>query len=164
MAHASGASPATSSLDRAHVAYRSHTYTHDPTIASYGLEAAAALGVPAERVFKTLVVETGAGLAVCVVPVGAQLDLKAAARALGVKRVTMATPVVAERSSGMVIGGISPIGQKRRLPTVVDASAQLCDTVFVSGGRRGFDIELAPADLIAMTTAMMAPIARSGLR
>lgn len=150
--------PATVALERAGISFTLHAYEHDPSAASYGLEAAAALGVEASRVFKTLLVDTGAGLAVGVIPVDAKLDLKAIAHALGVKRCAMAEPAVAERSSGMVVGGISPIGQKRPLPTVLDASIQSFDTVLVSGGRRGLDVELAPADLQRLTKATVAAI------
>lgn len=156
--HAS--TPATVALTAAGVAFTVHTYDHDPAARSFGMEAVEALGVPAEQMFKTLVVDTGAGLAVAVVPVSGSLDLKAMASALGVKRVEMARPEAAERSSGYVVGGISPLGQKRRLPTVVDESAGLFDLVFVSGGRRGMDIGLAPTDLIAVSGARVADIAR----
>lgn len=158
--HASSGTPATVALDRAGVAYQVRAYHHDPAAASFGLEAAEALGVDPARVLKTLLVDTGSGLAVGIVPVDRQLDLKALAHALGVKRVTMADPAAAERSSGYVVGGISPVGQKRSLPTVLDESAVEQSTVLVSGGRRGFDLELAPADLVAVTRAVTAPIAR----
>jgi Cys-tRNA(Pro)/Cys-tRNA(Cys) deacylase len=151
---------ATLALDRAGVTYARHPYDHDPSAASFGLEAAAALGVDPERVFKTLLVDTGRGLGVGVVPVAGQLDLKAIAAALGVKSVTMADPVAAERSTGYVVGGISPVGQKRALPTVLDDTAYGFETVFVSGGRRGFDIELSPTDLAAVTRAVRASIGR----
>jgi Cys-tRNA(Pro)/Cys-tRNA(Cys) deacylase len=151
---------ATLALDRAGVPYARHPYDHDPSAASFGLEAAAALGVDPERVFKTLLVDTGRGLGVGVVPVAGQLDLKAIAAALGVKSVTMADPVAAERSTGFVVGGISPVGQKRALPTVLDDTAYGFETVFVSGGRRGFDIELSPTDLAAVTGAVPAAIGR----
>ena len=159
-----GAGPttqATQALDRAGVAYTRHTYEHDPAASSYGLEAATVLGLPPERVFKTLLVDTGRTLAVGIVPVDGQLDLKAISGALGVKSVTMAEPAAAERATGYVVGGISPIGQKRRLQTVLDASADQFETVFVSGGRRGFDLELAPGDLVRVTGAVVAPIGRS---
>lgn len=153
--------PATLALDRAGLAYRRHAYDHDPATDSYGLEAAAALQVEPARVFKTLLVEKAdAGLAVAIVPVTGQLDLKAVAAALGTKAVSMATPAAAERSTGYVVGGISPIGQKRGLPTVLDESALGFDTVFVSGGRRGFDLELAPADLLSVTGAQPARVGR----
>ena len=152
--------PATVALTRAGVPFEARGYEHDPAASSYGLEAADALGVPPERVFKTLLVQGEAGLAVGIVPVDRQLDLKAVAAALGAKKVAMADPAAAERSTGYVVGGISPIGQKRALPTVLDASALAHATVLVSGGRRGLDLELAPADLVAVTRATTAPIAR----
>jgi len=153
--------PATTALTRAGVAFTLHPYAHDQAAPSYGLAAAAALGVAPERVFKTLLVDTDAGLAVGIVPVDRQLDLKAVASALRVKRAVMAEPAVAERSTGYVVGGISPIGQKRRLPTVLDASANTHATVFVSGGRRGLDVELAPEDLARACAATLAPISRT---
>lgn len=161
MAHreASG-TPATVALTAAGVVFTQHTYDHDPSARSFGLEAAEVLGLPPEQVFKTLLVDTGTGLAVAVVPVAGQLDLKAMAGALGVKKVSMADPAAAERSSGYVVGGISPVGQKRALPTVVDESAELFDVVYVSGGRRGLDLGLAPSDLVAVTGATVADIAR----
>lgn len=152
--------PATVALTAAGVAFSQHVYEHDPAAPSYGLEAVAALGLPAEQMFKTLLVDTGTGLAVGVVPVAGMLDLKAMAAALGVKRVTMAEPAAAERSSGYVVGGISPVGQKRALPTVVDESAALFDVVYVSGGRRGLDLGLSPADLVRVTAAVLADVAR----
>ena len=147
-------------LTAAGVAFTEHAYEHDPAARSFGLEAAEVLGLPPEQVFKTLVVDTGAGLAVAVVPVAGQLDLKAMAAAVEAKRVTLADPVAAQRSSGYVVGGISPIGQKRRLPTVVDESAELFDVVYVSGGRRGLDLGLSPTDLVQVTGATVADIAR----
>ncbi|MBW8730970.1 MAG: Cys-tRNA(Pro) deacylase [Terrabacter sp.] len=153
--------PATVVLDRAGVAYSRHPYEHDPAAASYGLEAAAALGVEPSCVFKTLLVDTGTTLAVGVVPVDGQLDLKAVAAALGVKSVTMADPAAAERSTGYVVGGISPVGQKRALPTVLDETAYGFGTVYVSGGRRGFDIGLSPEDLASVTRARRARIGRA---
>jgi Cys-tRNA(Pro)/Cys-tRNA(Cys) deacylase len=124
----------------------------------YGLEAVAALGIPAERTFKTLVVTIDGGLAVALVPVDRSCDLKATAAALGAKRAAMADPRDAERATGYVVGGISPLGQKRRLPTVVDASATGFDTVFVSAGRRGLELEISSADLTRLTGAAVAPI------
>lgn len=152
--------PATVALARAGVAYSLHAYDHDPAAPSYGLEAAEVLGLPAGQVLKTLLVETGGGLAVGVVPVDRQLDLKAMAGALGVKRVALADAAAAERSSGYVVGGISPVGQRRALPTVVDEAATAYDVVYVSGGRRGLDLGLSPADLVRVTGARTAPIAR----
>jgi Cys-tRNA(Pro)/Cys-tRNA(Cys) deacylase len=157
---ASAGTPATTALSRAGVDFGVHPYEHDPAAPSYGLEAATALGVPAEQVFKTLLVEGERGLAVGVVPVTRTLDLKAVAAALGVKKVGLARPEDAERSSGYVVGGISPVGQRRALPTVLDESAMAFETVYVSGGRRGLDLSLAPADLVRATSAATAPIAR----
>ncbi len=147
-------------LTAAGVTFSQHAYEHDPGARSFGLEAAEVLGLPPEQVFKTLLVDTGAGLAVAIVPVAGQLDLKAMASALGAKRVTMADPAAAQRSSGYVVGGISPIGQKRALPTVVDESAELFDVVYVSGGRRGLDVGLSPTDLVRVTHAVVADIGR----
>ena len=152
--------PATTTLTRLGVAYDLHPYEHDPAAPSYGLEAAEALGVPPGHVFKTLLVQGERGLAVGVVPVDRTLDLKAVAAALALKKVSMADPAAAERSTGYVVGGISPIGQKRPLPTVVDASAASLDRVYVSGGRRGLDLSLDPADLVRVTGGSFAPIAR----
>jgi Cys-tRNA(Pro)/Cys-tRNA(Cys) deacylase len=152
---------ATLALDRAAVPYTRRVYDHDPSAASFGLEAASALGVDPQRVLKTLLVDTSRGLAVGIVPVAGQLDLKSLAAALGVKGVTMADPRAAERSSGFVVGGISPVGQKRALPTVLDETAYGFETVFVSGGRRGFEIELSPTDLASVTRAVRAPIGRA---
>jgi Cys-tRNA(Pro)/Cys-tRNA(Cys) deacylase len=152
--------PATVALTRARLPFRTHTYRHDPSVRSYGEEAARATGVESARIFKTLLVDTGSGLAVGVVPVSGSLDLKALAGALGVKRVGMAEPAAAERSSGYVLGGISPLGQRKALPTVIDGSARTFATVFVSGGRRGLEIEIAPDDLAAATDGRFADIAR----
>lgn len=155
-----GGTPATVALTRAGIDFTLHPYGHDPRATSYGLEAAQALGVAPERVFKTLLADLDGSLVVGIVPVTGQLDLKALARALGGSRATMADPAAAERATGYVVGGISPIGQKRRHPTVVDESALTHATVLVSGGRRGLDLELAPADLVAVTGAVSARVAR----
>ncbi|MEV8379061.1 Cys-tRNA(Pro) deacylase [Kribbella sp. NPDC056861] len=152
--------PATVALTKAGVTFTTHAYEHDPAAKSYGLEAAEALGLQPEQVFKTLLVEVDGKLSVGVVPVDKQLDLKAVAAALNGKKATMADPAAAERSTGYVVGGISPIGQKRLLPTVVDETAAGHETVYVSGGRRGLDLGLAPADLIEITAARTAAIAR----
>jgi Cys-tRNA(Pro)/Cys-tRNA(Cys) deacylase len=152
--------PATTALTRAGVAFTVHRYDHDPASTSYGEEAVAALGLAAARVFKTLFASVDGRLVVGVVPVGGQLDLKALAAAVGGKRATMARPEEAERATGYVVGGISPIGQKRRHPTIVDESALAFDTVFVSGGRRGLELELAPVDLVRVTGATTALIRR----
>lgn len=147
-------------LAAADIPFTQHSYEHDPGARSFGLEAAEVLGLPPEQVFKTLLVDSGSGLAVAVVPVAGQLDLKAMASALAVKRVVMADPIAAQRSSGYVVGGISPIGQKRALPTVLDESAELFDVVYVSGGRRGLDLGIAPSDLVRVTGAVVADIGR----
>lgn len=153
------ATPATKVLDAAEVDYELHRYTHDPRATSFGTEAADVLGVDANQVFKTLVIELSDGsLAVAVLPVSAQLSMKAAAAALGAARAAMADTAKAERSSGYVLGGISPLGQRRRLRTVIDSSALAFPRVFCSGGRRGLEIELAPADLIELTGAVTATI------
>lgn len=151
--------PATALLVKQRVPHTVHTYDHDPRHPSYGTEASQTLGVPAERVFKTLVAEVDGALTVGVVPVGAQLDLKALAEAVGGKRARLAELAAAERATGYVAGGISPLGQRKRLPVVVDASAREFATVFCSGGRRGLEIELAPADLVRLADATVAPIA-----
>ncbi|WP_138442881.1 Cys-tRNA(Pro) deacylase [Sinomonas susongensis] len=152
--------PATAALDAARVRYIAHPYEHDPASPSYGLEAADALGIPAERVFKTLVIDLGGNasgrLCVAVVPVSGSLDLKAAAAAFGAKKASMADPSAAERRTGYVLGGISPLGQRHPSPTAVDESALDYETILVSGGRRGFDIELSPPDLIRLTGASVA--------
>ncbi len=141
------------------MAYTTHTYEVDPKAGSYGEAAAAALGVPPDRVFKTLVASVDGKLAVGVVPVTSTLDLKALAAALGGKKAAMAEPAAAERATGYVTGGISPFGQRSRLPVVVDASLTGFATVYVSGGRRGLQVEIAPADLVRITGARTAPLA-----
>jgi Cys-tRNA(Pro)/Cys-tRNA(Cys) deacylase len=151
--------PATTLLAKQKVAHRVHAYPHDPNASSYGAEAAGALGIDATRCFKTLVVEADTGLTVAVVPVTGSLDLKALARAVGGKRAAMADPALAERTTGYVRGGISPLGQRKRLATVVDATALAYETVYVSAGRRGLEIELAPAELVRLTGATVAAIA-----
>ena len=155
-----GGTPATTALTAAAVAFTVHDYDHDPRSESYGGEAAAALGIPAARVFKTLLADVDGTLTVAVVPVSGQLDLKALARAVGGRKAVMADPQAAERATGYVIGGISPLGQKRAHPTVVDASALDHPTVYVSAGRRGLEVELAPADLVRLTAAITAPVGR----
>jgi Cys-tRNA(Pro)/Cys-tRNA(Cys) deacylase len=155
-----GGTPAVQALQRAGVVHTLHAYEHDPRAASYGLEAAAVLGVVPARVFKTLLADVDGRLVVAVVPVAARLDLKALARAIGARRAAMADPAAAERATGYVVGGISPLGQKRSHPTVVDDSALDHETVLVSGGRRGLDVELTPHDLLRLTGAATAPIAQ----
>ena len=155
-----GGTPATVVLERAGVAFTQHAYGHDPAATSYGMEAAEVLGLDPATVFKTLLAEVDGGLVVAVVPVTGQLDLKALAAAVGGKRAAMADPLVAERSTGYVVGGISPIGQRRRLTTVVDATALDQQTVYVSGGKRGLDLGLDPRDLVTVLEAQVAPIGR----
>ena len=152
--------PAIAALVRAGIEHRVHVYEHDPAVESFGEEAVAAMGVDAGRVFKTLIVSTGDALVVAVVPVPATLDLKALAGAVGAKRAEMAEPAAAERTTGYLVGAISPIGQKRTLDTVVDDSALAWDTVFCSGGRRGLEVELAPDALLQATRGRAAAIAR----
>ena len=150
--------PATAALAAAGVPFVLHPYTHDPSAPSYGAEAAEALGIDPSRVFKTLMVDVEGRLAVGIVPVSGSLDLKAMASALGAKKAAMADPAAAQRRTGYVLGGISPIGQRQPSPTVLDSTALGLDTILVSGGRRGLDIELAPADLARLTNAITAPI------
>ncbi|GEL98629.1 Cys-tRNA(Pro) deacylase [Cellulomonas terrae] len=160
--HAPTGTPALVALTAAGVAHTAHTYSHDPaSTLGYGLEAAAALGVPAEQVFKTLMTVVDGTLTVAVVPVTGQLDLKALAQAVGGKRASMAPKQDAERATGYVVGGISPLGQRSPHPTVLDETVWLFDTVLVSGGRRGLDVELSPDDLVRLTSATVADIARS---
>jgi len=155
-----GGTPATVALTRAGVAYTTHSYEHDPAAPSFGLEAAEVLGLPAEQVFKTLLADVDGALVVAIVPVARKLDLKALATAVGGKKAAMADPHVAERTTGYVVGGISPLGQRKALRTVLDDSATAYDAVYVSGGRRGLDLGLSPTDLVTQTAATTAPIAR----
>lgn len=155
-----GGTPATVALAAAGTAYTLHAYDHDPAAASYGEEAAEALGVSPDRVFKTLVADVDGELTVAVVPVAGQLDLKALAAAVGGKRAAMADPAAAERTTGYVRGGISPLGQRKRLRTVLDDSASAHETICISAGRRGLEVELSPRDLAALTAAVLAPIGR----
>lgn len=156
--------PAIKALERARIAFSVHEYEHDPAAPAYGLEAAEKLGRPHEQVFKTLLVAIEGDakrLAVGIVPVARQLDLKAMAAALKVKKVAMAQPADAERATGYIVGGISPLGQKKHLPTVLDISAAGQGTILVSGGRRGLDLELSPADLCRLTGAQQAAVVRA---
>ncbi len=154
--------PAVNAARKAGIAFTLHEYRHDPRAESYGLEAAEALGLDPARVYKTLVAAPeGKGLWVAVVPVAGLLDLKALAAVAGAKRAVMAEAKAAERATGYLVGGISPLGQRQRLPTVVDTTALAHATVFVSAGRRGLEIELAPADLVRLCSATTAPIARN---
>ena len=148
--------PALVVLQRSGIAFEVHAYDHDPSAASYGLEAAERLGVDAQRVFKTLVVDVDGKSHVTVLPVREEVDL----RALG-KRAAMAKPADAERITGYVVGGISPVGQRRQLPTLVDESALAWETIFVSAGRRGLEVELAPTDLVSITAAKVRRLTRS---
>ena len=159
-----GGTPATVALVQAGLRFTAHQYAHDAAHAGaavgYGLEAADKLGLDPDQVFKTLLADADGSLVVAIVPVSGQLDLKALAAAVGAKKAVMADPKLAERKTGYIVGGISPIGQKTRLRTVLDETAELFDSVFVSGGRRGFDLELSPADLITVTDAVVAAIGR----
>jgi Cys-tRNA(Pro)/Cys-tRNA(Cys) deacylase len=148
--------PAVAAAERAGIRFRVHSYEHDPKAESYGLEAAEKLGVDPARVFKTLVVEVDRRPGVAIVPVAAQVDLKV----LGGKRSALADRTVAERATGYVLGGISPLGQRKSLPTTLDASALGHETIHVSAGRRGLEIELDPRDLVRLTGADVRPIAR----
>jgi Cys-tRNA(Pro)/Cys-tRNA(Cys) deacylase len=151
--------PATALLVKQKVAHQVHEYAHDPRAESYGAEASERLGLAAERVFKTLVAEVDGVLTVGVVPVAGSLDLKALAAAAGGKKARMADVVAAERATGYVAGGISPLGHRKRLPVVVDSSATQHETIFCSAGRRGLEIELAPAELVRLASATVAAIA-----
>lgn len=154
--------PAVLVASEAEIDYQLHTYAHDPAADLYGQEAAHALNVAPARVFKTLLATTGSGLVVGVVPVSSTLDLKALARATGAKSLTMAEPTVAERATGYVVGGISPLGQRTASLTVIDTSAATFTTILVSAGRRGLEIELSVADLMMVTGGRLADIARDG--
>ena len=159
------ATPATALLARRKVAHTLHPYEHDPHAGehpAYGEQAAAALGVPPARLFKTLIASVDGRLACAVVPVAARLDLKALAAALGGKRAELAEPAAAARATGYVVGGISPIGQKQRLPMVVDESVTGFPTVYVSAGRRGLQVELEPGDLLRVTSAAIRAHRRVG--
>ena len=158
-----GGTPATDALLRAGVGFVLRPYDHDPTSTAYGDEAAIALGVDPLRIFKTLVIDIGAArpeLAVAVVPVGTQLDLKRFAAALGAKKAALADRDQVARTTGYVLGGVSPVAQKVPLPTLIDETAQLWDTILVSAGKRGLQVELAPVDLAYVTSAGFADIAR----
>lgn len=144
--------PAVNELKRKKITYTLHSYDHDPKHPSYGLEAAEKLGIDPDRVFKTLVIQLDDGrLAVAVLPVSTQLNLKKAAAACGCKKAAMADKAVVEKTTGYVLGGVSPLGQKKRLTTVIDASAADHSTILISGGRRGLDIEISPTDLARLT-------------
>jgi Cys-tRNA(Pro)/Cys-tRNA(Cys) deacylase len=151
--------PAINELERSGVPFSVHEYERGESLHDFGLEAAQQLGFDPDQVFKTLLVTSDGGQAVAIVPVSSKLGLKAMGRALGTKRVDMCDPAVAERITGYVRGGISPFGQKRRLPTVLDEMATAFDTIYVSGGKRGLDIGVAPDDLVRVLDATVADIA-----
>jgi len=159
-AGAHGSTPATVALGKLGIAFEPRSYHHDPANTDFGQEAADALGVPAERIFKTLLADADGALVVGIVPVAGMLDLKALAAAVGARKAVMADATLAERKTGYVIGGISPIGQRTKLRTVLDESALDFETVLVSGGRRGFDIELTAEGLLLATGGITAGIAR----
>jgi len=153
--------PATVALTKAGIAYTEHEYVHDSRATSFGMEAADALGLDPTHVFKTLIVTVDDNPRVAIVPVNCMLDLKAFAAVCHGRKADLTDSTIAQRLTGYVVGGISPIGQRKQLPTVLDESALLLDRVFVSGGRRGFDIGLAPEDLLAVTGGVTAAIARA---
>lgn len=154
--------PAINLAKKKKIAFKIHQYEHDPNALSYGEEAADKLGISSSQVFKTLVISTESGqLNVCVVPVVATLDMKKAAKALKAKKATMAEAGKVQASTGYVLGGVSPLGQKKRLPTLIDQSAQNYETVFVSAGKRGLEIELSPTDLQQLTNATFVEIAKN---
>ena len=157
--HTRGVTPAINELERNSVAFSVHEYERGESLHDFGLEAADKLGLDADQVFKTLLVTADGNQAVAIVPVSAKLSLKAIGKALGAKRVEMCDPAVAERVTGYVRGGISPFGQKRRLPTVIDEMATVFDTIYVSGGKRGLDIGVAATDLIGLLDATVTDIA-----
>jgi Cys-tRNA(Pro)/Cys-tRNA(Cys) deacylase len=156
-----GSAPATIALERAGISFTLHEYAHDPRSGSYGIKASEARWVPTAWVFKTLVAEVDGALTAGVVPVHTQLDLKALAMAVGGKKARTAEVAAAERATGYVAGGISPAGQRKRIPVVIYASAVEPATIFCSAGRRGLEIEIAPAGLVKATAATAAPIATS---
>jgi Cys-tRNA(Pro)/Cys-tRNA(Cys) deacylase len=151
--------PAVKTVQKKKIKYTLHEYQHDASAESYGMEAAEKLGVDPERVFKTLVVSLAKKeLAVCIIPVNTMLSMKKAAKAAGAKKAAMAKPDEVQRSTGYVLGGVSPLGQKKRLPTFLDASAQAAETIFVSAGRRGMDLELKPQALLEATGGSFADL------
>ena len=154
------ATPATAALAESGVPYALHSYRHDPDVTDYGNEAAAELGVAPDRVFKTLVADVDGELVVAVVPVSGSLDLKALAASVGGKKAAMADPERAERATGYRIGGISPFGQKKDLPTVLDSSAMGFESILVSAGRRGLDLEVLPIHMVTVLNARTSPIGR----
>jgi Cys-tRNA(Pro)/Cys-tRNA(Cys) deacylase len=161
MSKNSAGTPATVALAKSGVSFSSHTYEHDPRSTAYGVEAAQALGLDPAQVFKTLIASVDGSATVAIVPVNGSLDLKLIAAACGGRRAELADASVAQRLTGYVLGGISPLGQRRALPTVLDVSASILPTIYISGGRRGFDIGIAPDDLIGLTNGSYAAIARA---
>ena len=151
--------PAVVALQAAGVVFTVHEYEHDPAVRNFGLEAAEVLGLDPDQVFKTLLVSADGDPAVAIVPVSSQLSLKAVGAALGRKRVEMCDPALAQRVTGYVLGGISPFGQRKQSPTVIDETCELYDTIYVSGGRRGLDLGVAPGDLIELLDAKVSDIA-----
>ena len=150
--------PAINAAKKAKIPFKVHEYEHDPTCASYGLEAAEKLGIEPGLVFKTLVADLGGELAVAVIPVESMLSLKLLARACGAKKAAMADKALVERTTGYVLGGVSPLGQKKRLRTILDSTAENLAAIHVSAGRRGLEIEIAPRDLLALTRGMFAEL------
>jgi Cys-tRNA(Pro)/Cys-tRNA(Cys) deacylase len=151
--------PGINAARKAKIAHKVHEYVHDPASESYGLEAAEKLSVPEARVFKTLVVSLDSReLAVGVIPVSSMLSMKRMAKAAGAKKASMADRADVERSTGYVLGGVSPLGQKKRLKTIIDSSASQHPTIYVSAGRRGLEIELSPADLVRLVNGVLAEI------
>ncbi|WP_026375282.1 Cys-tRNA(Pro) deacylase [Aestuariibacter salexigens] len=153
--------PAINQAKQAKLVFHIHEYAHDAGAESYGLEAAEKLGIDQSRVFKTLVVQIDSGeLVVGIIPVASKLSMKHIAKAAGTKKAKMAQPDDVERATGYVLGGVSPLGQKKRLPTFIDMSAQSLDTIYVSAGRRGLEIELAPEDLRNITKGRFCELAQ----
>lgn len=153
--------PGITAAKRAKIEFTVHEYSHDPASESYGLEAAEKMGVPPDRVYKTLVVSLdGGGLAVAIVPVASMLNLKSVAKAAGAKKAAMADKPDVQRATGYVLGGVSPLGQKKKLRTFIDVSAENHGTMFVSAGRRGLEIELSPSDLKTMTNGIFTPLSQ----
>ncbi|MCX4024807.1 Cys-tRNA(Pro) deacylase [Endozoicomonas sp. SM1973] len=157
--------PAVMVAKKAKIDFFLHEYSHDPTAVSYGMEAAETLGLEADRVYKTLLVQLSGSkesLVVALVPVNSQLNTKAVANYFKAKKAVMAEPIIAERTTGYLVGGISPLGQKKVLPLLLDESAMACKSIFISGGKRGLEIELDPNDLLALTRGKIAAIKKSG--